>query len=293
MHTFLDKYSVFMTSLLIKDKWFEQSTQSQSLIELCHQIDVSKIYSLEENTVELDVIFENTLLDPAFQVVQWLGYEYPTIIYHHGNNERPFDYRLSSKNTFRSILYTVRQEVKANLITIRAPFHTGTLKQFTSKMKDLHHFTQMIATSTNVIQSLVQHLKEQNCPKVVIVGLSLGGWVSNLHRSVYNSADVYIPIFARAALDSLFTKSYYAKLVSETAIVKPQVLKEVLNFEQQFSLISTKNIYPLLAKYDQFIEYSVQKSIYDDYDISTIEKGHITGALAATDIRQHILSAIG
>jgi hypothetical protein len=290
MNAFLDKYSVAMTSLLIKDKWFEKSLSSKHLIDRCLEIPVVKVDKLKEEVKETNTYVNGVAFDAAYAVVKWLGYDFPTIIYHHGNNERPFDYRMSSKNTFKSVLYSEREKIQANLITIRAPFHQESLKTFTSKMKHLELFTGMLAVSTNLIEGLVSHLKAHSCPRVMVTGLSLGGWVVNLHRSVYNTADVYVPIFAGAALDRLFKDSYYRKLVSFQALENESALADVLNLEEAFKKISTKNVYPLLAKEDQFIEYEVQRHSYDSDNLKTINKGHITGALASAELREHILA---
>ena len=47
-------------------------------------------------------------LDPAFRVEKWFGADYPSVIYHHGNNERPFDYRKRAKNSFMNIFVKER-----------------------------------------------------------------------------------------------------------------------------------------------------------------------------------------
>lgn len=214
------------------------------------------------------------------------------MIYHHGNNERPFDYGKTSKNTFKTILYPNLSSIQGNIITIRAPFHAGTLKKFTSKMRNLSNFTSMIAASTNLVEQLVQNLKNNNSPKITIIGLSLGGWITNLHRSMYNSANQYIPIFAGAALDRIFVDSYYKKLVYDQALLNRKVLFDALNFEALFNSVTDMNLFPVLAKYDQYIQYEQQKTCYSNYPIVLLKKGHITGALDSKSLFKHILNHI-
>lgn len=292
MHEFLDKYSVAMTQLILKDKWFESSLESDSLIELTKKINMEAIKSLQPSITELEVKYNGSSFDPAFEVIKWLGYDYPTLIYHHGNNERPFSYKKTSKNTFKSIIYPHVDTLNCNIITIRAPFHNGTLKEFTTLMKDLSNFTAMIAISTNLIEQIIVHLKSNQSPKVTVVGLSLGGWIVNLHRSVYNTAHQYIPIFAGASLDSLFTDSFYKKLVSEEAILERSHLHDILNFEKNFKLVKEANVFPVLAKFDQYIDYTTQKESYSSYPVVVLNKGHITGALDSTRLYNHIQNYI-
>jgi len=73
-------------------------------------------------------------LDSAFLIAHWSGYEYPTIIFHHGNNERPFDFKKSAKNTFYHALASQKDTIeKPNLIVVRPPFHNCKLKYYQEK----------------------------------------------------------------------------------------------------------------------------------------------------------------
>jgi hypothetical protein len=224
--------------------------------------------------------------------VNWLGPTYPTIIYHHGNNESPFHYGIGSKNTFKSILYKNKDEIDANLISLRAPYHNNGLKYYFKKMGRLSEFTAMLSTSVNLVESLVQLLRNRGCSRVAVSGLSLGGWVTNLHRSFYNTAQVYIPIFAGASLGELFLTSCYQKLVSDLAKENPEKIRACLNFVEDFRNIEEDNVCPLLAKFDQIIEFNVQSQCYEKHKIAVINKGHITGALSSEELRKHILSCI-
>ena len=65
----------------------------------------------------------------------------------------------------------------------------------------------LLSVSVKLIEALVQYLKSEGNGKIMVLGISLGGWVTNLHRSFYNSADIYVPIFAGAALGEVFVTS--------------------------------------------------------------------------------------
>ncbi|HKK61949.1 MAG TPA: hypothetical protein VJ951_05285 [Bacteroidales bacterium] len=49
------------------------------------------------------------------------------------------------------------------------------------------------------------------------------------------------------------------------------------------------NVFPLLARYDRFIEYGIQIESYKDVAVRVIEAGHVTGAVNAGELRLHIL----
>ena len=292
MHAFLDKYSVAMTALLLKERWFNSSVESPGFKQQLDGITVALPAFENEGYYEAETHSTSGKLDPAFHVAKWLGPEYPTIIYHHGNNENPFHYGAASKNTFKSVLYAGKDKINANLISLRAAFHNDGMKKYMGRMSRLDNFTAMLSASVKLIEDLTAYLKRNGCKKVIVTGLSLGGWVVNLHRSFYNSAHVYIPIFSGAALEELFVSSYYKRLAGDAVRQNPDAIKTVLNFTREFALVKDANVFPLLARFDQIIEYDVQKQCYDEKTITVIEKGHITGALASEELRAHILAKL-
>ncbi|WP_070120917.1 alpha/beta hydrolase family protein [Bacillus marinisedimentorum] len=291
MHEFLDKYSVAMTALFFKkSQWFRESVESPGFEDHLNHIEMPSLDIKAEGFYEIEAETLAGKLDPAFHVVKWLGPEYPTLIYHHGNNERPFNYGFATKNTFKSAILAEKDLFNANLISVRAPFHNDGMKAYLEKMRDLSNFTAMLSASVKLMEMLVQYLKSNGCSKVAVAGISLGGWVVNLHRSYYNSADVYLPIFAGAALDDLFLTSYYKKLASDLVKENPDLIRNTLNFEEEYKQIKDDNVFPLLARFDQIIEFDRQKRCYNEKVISVIDKGHITGALASEELRSHLLN---
>ncbi len=290
MHSWLDKYSVAVASATMRNhKWFTNSIESPTFTQLLEAIDFTIPEFTKEGTYEVDVTYQEEKLDPAFQVVQWIGGNVETIIYHHGNNEQPFNYHLGSKNTFKTVIMAKKELFKANIINLRAPFHNSSIKQYLENIGSLSNFTAMLTTSMKLVEKLVQYTRKSGSNKIIVSGISLGGWVTNLHRSFFNSADVYLPLLAGAALDSLFISSYYRNLTSLLAKKNPERLTAILNFEKEFTAQKTANVYPLLARYDQFIEFDRQKQCYGQTPIEVLPKGHITAALDAQALRQHLL----
>jgi hypothetical protein len=245
-----------------------------------------------EGTFEVSAVTPAGILDPAFRVEKWVGTGYPTIIYHHGNNERPFDYRKGAKNTFLNIFVKARNTFDANLIVVRAPYHNSSLKEYQEKMTDLQNFMAMIAAAVKLNETLIGALRQHSDQPVITTGISLGGWVTNLHRALFNSADRYVPLMAGAFLGELFLESRYRKMTGENAVGADGVIRELLNFDRAFGVVETRNVFPLLAKYDQFIEYPVQVKSYEGIEVRTIENGHITGALNTRNLRNHVLAVL-
>jgi len=148
----------------------------------------------------------------------------------------------------------------------------------------------MLATSTALAEALITELKQGHTTRVILSGISLGGWVANMHRAFFGTADAYIPVFAGAALDEVFISSAYRKLTDDRALEKAENISAVLNFEKEFSLRRGKQIFPPLARYDRFIEFQRQHRCYDDTESRILEAGHVTGTLMYDTIRQHILT---
>ena len=221
-------------------------------------------------------------LKARYRIAQWKGKEYPTIIYHHGASEIPFDYG------FKKIFPYKKMKIDTNLILIQAPFHASR-SAFKRGMATLENYTAMIATSIQVIEKLIEEIKEINKKAINISGSSLGGFITNFHHIYYNSADNYIPLLAGLNMYDALFESIYSKSVSEPDIKTKNKLSEIFNLADEFASLDNSNVYPLLAKHDQLVRYEIQKKSYNVCPVSTFNSGHATGALAAKRLREHIL----
>lgn len=292
-HIFIDNLTASIGALIAgKKKFFAKSIQSQVLEELVALTELT-IPSIEgEGIFEATAITPAGELDPAFCVARWKGNSYPTIIYHHGNNERPFEFKKTAKNTFYNIFLNSQENVEANLIVVRAPFHNCPLKHYQEKMVELSNFTAMIATSVKLNEEIIKQLRKISSQPIITSGISLGGWVTNLHRGIYNTSSAYAPIMAGTFLGELFLKSRYRKMASEIALNNPEEIRKVLNFNNVFKKQNTPNVFPLLARFDQFIEYDVQSQSYKGFPLKTIENGHVTGAINTKELGNHLRSVL-
>jgi hypothetical protein len=292
-HIFFDNLSATIGALATgKKKFFSHSQESQPFSELIKKTKIKFPETIQEGTFELKAETPVGILDPAFNIVKWYGKDFPVIIYHHGNNERPFDFRKSAKNTFYQIFVNTKEEIQANLIVVRAPSHNSSLKDYQNKMTDLENFAAMISTSVKLNEAIISQLRSEGCDKILTSGISLGGWVTNLHRSYFNTSTAYVPLMASTFLGELFIRSKYKKLTAKNALKNPGALKKVLNFDDAFKKVTTPNVFPLLGRYDQFIEYDVQKESYTGYPVEVIEKGHVTAAISTNVLRNHVMGVL-
>ncbi len=292
-HIFLDTMTASLGSLVAgKKKFFVKSIQSSSFEEHiaatqidCPQITGEGIFEIKAKTLVGE-------LNPALGIAKWIGFDCPTIIYHHGNNERPFDYTNFAKNSFYKILAKHKLQIQANLLVVRAPFHNCKLSFYQEKMTELANFVAMISTSVKFNETIVQYMQSKSKAPVITAGISLGGWTTNIHRGIFNSSSAYIPFMAGTLLGDLFLNSKYRKLTSDIALQNPEQIKSILNFDKYFVTIKNKNLFPLLGRYDQFIEYNFQKESYNGHPLKTIDYGHITGSLQTKTLKNHILDVL-
>lgn len=93
---------------------------------------------------------------------------------------------------------------------------------------------------------------------------------------------------AGTRLDAVFGSSCYRKLTAKSAWSRPERLKELLDFEEDFRFNMSQDCSLLLARYDEFVDYSTQKNGYEGMDIEVLNKGHFTGMLSVNAFRHHI-----
>ncbi len=292
IHSLIDRTSIKGTEVLLtNNKVFSRSIESPTYVEHLKiiKLKIPKILGEAEYQVEAETAAGT--MDPAFLIHQWKGEDYPSIIYHHGSLERPFNFHWYMKNTFRDIFVSYREPIEANLIAIRSPFHRGSILKYAKRMGYLTSFTAMLSVSAKLIDFLVDYLKSTGKGPVIVSGVSLGGVVANLHRSYFNTADIYIPLCAGASLSDVFMTSGY-KRVAKIVLDQKEIVNEKLDFEKDFRSVNSDNVFPLLAKYDQLFHFERQKESYDGHPVTVLDKGHWTAAFSSKLLRKHIFNTI-
>jgi len=285
-HTFRDSLFCSLHGMklgMAGKKFFSRSAESLVLSELYESATavVPKISATGSFPVQAQV--SGGAVHPVLHVLQWKGEGLPVILYHHISNEQPID------ASCRKIFLNPKYPFNANIILIQAAYHESP-SSFSECSGNLQHFAGMVAVSVRVIDECVAQFSARKMTTVVC-GLKLGGWVSNLHHALSNTASVYIPLFAGAGFGDIFIDSKFSKCVSSLAKKNHQRVRRVLNFDDLFMARQThSNVYPLLAVHDQIALFVRQRPAYGDMKFTLIEKGHITGAKAISKIRKHCIT---
>lgn len=289
LHVLADRGTALLGRLFAgRDRFFARDLVSDPLVDVIDATRVDAPGPDGPGTHETPAETPACELDSAFRVARWPGPERPTLIYLQGSGERAFDFSSRSKSTFRTVVLDAETGWEANLIVVRAPFHQGPQREYARAMGALGNFTAMIAAMVVLADALVGSLREQGSGPIVITGISLGGWATNLHAARYGTADAYIPLLAGAALDDLFLRSSYRRMAAASALGRPDRIETVLNFEAAFRGAPGERVFPLLARHDQFIRYEPQRRSYGDIPVTTIDRGHVTAAGSPGLLREHV-----
>ena len=287
-HYMIDKAAITVGSLFFP-KYFRDGVESVIFQEHLQAIkmNVPKL-NFEKSEYSLTSSTKIGEISAGFRLAQWLGKEFPTIIYHHGASEIPFDYG------FKRIFPLDKEHIAANLFLIRAAYHDNR-KSFMSGMSKTENWLVMMANSVKIIEGIIQQVGDSTAKQgseassITVSGTSLGGFITNLHHIHYNSADKYRPLLAGTAMHDAFLNSVYSRSVAKAALAQPILMSKLFDFQRDFAKQNNENVFPLLAKQDGIIRYDIQKNSYNGLEIATIDKGHTTGALAYDLLRQHIL----
>ncbi|TVR57802.1 MAG: hypothetical protein EA426_11440 [Spirochaetaceae bacterium] len=290
----LDAFGAFLGSIVYRRrKLFNRSLESPPLREA---VPATK---LEVDSLDPGRWHEVKSAGPAgeftaaYLVHRWVGPDRPSLIYIHGSGEHPRDFSRSADNSFRRI--TEKQfDVDANLVLIMAPFHETTQGAYIDALGDLRNYVGMLATAASLVDSLAKRLRDAGAPAVFGAGFSLGAWVLNLHRAFYSTGiDRYVPICAGTKPDRIFVDSVYKGMVAPAARAQHEHLKEILDFESEFTANKTDDCSPMLFRYDNLVDIGVHLPSYSGMQVEVIDKGHFAGQQAIAEMRAHILRATG
>lgn len=288
MHYMIDKVAITIGALFFP-KYFRDGVESASLQEHLQAINVNMPeITFEKSEYNITSLTEIGKVSAGFLLAQWLGEEFPTIIYHHGASEIPYDFG------FKNIFPLNKERIAANLFLIRAAYHDNR-KNFMSGMSKTENWLVMMANSVKIIEQIIKQVRANSIKQheklrpITVSGTSLGGFITNLHHIHYNSADKYRPLLAGTAMHDAFLNSVYSKSVAKTALAQPVTITKLFDFRAGFANQDNDNVFPLLAVQDGIIRYDIQKASYNGLEVATIDKGHATGALAYDLLSRHIL----
>ena len=268
-----------------KIRYFSRDMQSKTIEELIGEILIELPKISGEGYYKIEVEYLGQKQNAGYRIEQWKGSEYPTIIYHHGAAEGSYDF------SFNRILKKNKTEIPANLIAIQALFNHSNA-EFFKNIAYFSKYTLMLAASVLIIEGLISELRKLGKEKITVTGISLGGFVTNLHFAHFNSADIYKPLLAGTRMGEVFFDSAYAKITDDKAKKESEKLKAILNIEGLFMKREQNKLFPLNAKFDRIVKYDNQSKAYRAENLKTIPYGHATGALQFGALRRFILEGI-
>ncbi len=291
-HEVLDEATVRLSSALLgSNKFFATSLESPPIGEVIQESSTDLQGDIETESAQTrPVETPNGTYEAGYLVWQWKRPTLPTILFHHGSGEDPFDVGRFASNSVKR-LFEDPADIPANIIAVRAPYHDGSAGEYANAMGELEDFVGMLSASTALVEALREQLVAQGSPVVVVSGISLGGWVTTLHRAYHDSAQLYAPIFAGDRLGEMFVSSAYRRMTGGLAQEHPDTLREILDFGDAYAS-ATAESRPMLGRYDRIIELEVQQSAFADEDLSVIDYGHVTGALQSQRLRDHVVEAM-
>lgn len=294
LHSGVDRFTARLGGFFARgDRFFAREVESLPLAAVIDRTRFEVPPPVGEQTCEFPVATPVGTLDAGYRTARWLGVSAPTLIYLQGSGERAFDFSARGKNTFRSVLLDAAPPLPANLIVVRAPFHGGSQREYARAMGRLGNFTAMLAVLVKTAEGLVTHLRGIGGGPVVLTGISLGGWATNMHATYLGGADLYAPLLAGTALAELFLDSSYRRMTAADALNQPDVLRAALNFEADFAARApARRVRPLLARHDQFIRCERQRASYGGVRVAFIERGHVTAAASPALLRRHLDDAL-
>ena len=275
-HEFLDTLAAGMGAMYGDSlKFFSEGAQSASLEELVAQCSATAPDWNGPGEYTGEVRTPLGTIPTEFTVLAWAGADAPLLVFHHGSGDIPYAGRAKKVLGRGKSGFAPPFDAGINVVATNSPFNESR-KDYYAAIRDLERFGVLLAGSVALIEAVLRARPESS--KTVVSGISLGGWIANLHHACYDRADEYRPIFAGAALDRLFIDSAYRKLTGKAALEDLARLTECLNFEAAFARRSNENVHALLGRYDRYIVLEQQASIYREDQVTVIDRGHITGS---------------
>lgn len=285
VHAWLDTAALAAGSLYGDSvKFFREGVKSDSLYQIARRTTAEFSGGTICGQYHVPVHYFTLEGTSRFSLISYEDPKDPLLIFCHGSGEHEYTSRI------KRILPEAERR-GFNLAAISIPYNRN-LKEYLHGIGSLERFSFLIASSVATAEQVRSFYQSKGASRVILSGISLGGWVTNLHAALHGTMDEYRPICAGAALDDLFTSSEYRKMAARNVKGQEVRLHEVLNFEREFSDCDRTHVHPLLARYDQYISYERQKGCYLQQNVRIIEKGHVTTAMDYRALKGFLLEAV-
>ncbi|MFC5368117.1 hypothetical protein [Salinirubrum litoreum] len=234
-------------------------------------------------------------LTAGVRVARWGGVGAPTVVWHHGGGEYPFDRTFDvafgdepdGAGTAQSADDALHPDVPddATLLVVRAPGHDRR-GGITEVGATLSGYLATMAVAVDLTERLLAWCRP--C-RSVVAGYSLGGFVANRHHLAFDSADAYVPVVAGCAHAEIFLSSWPA---ARSARRRADRLRERLNFADEWADRDHPTVHPVVGLYDCLNRFETQVPSYGDTTPDVWPVGHFEGAVAGDRLRAAVLSRL-
>jgi len=114
-HELIDIATVRLSALFLGEtKFFVRSVDTPALVDATIET-TPPVDNIDDPSTagRHDVVVDTPLreFETPFLSWQWLGLESPTLVYHYGSGERPFDVGRFSTNSFRRLFLTLEEDL--------------------------------------------------------------------------------------------------------------------------------------------------------------------------------------
>jgi dienelactone hydrolase len=216
----------------------------------------------------------------------------PAVVLLHGWNDR-FGYRyrfdwLARRFNRRGI----------NAVAFELPYHfnrrpsQGPVRNIISE--DLGRSMEAIHQALADVNAMVQWLAGQGCPRISIMGYSLGGWLAGLvacHNPRVTSAVLVSPV---SRMDRAIDELAFCALVREALLKQPMDLSR-LNLRSHKPRLTRGFILLVEAEHDLFVPAESTEELWHAWgnpELWTLSHGHIT-ILASSDMMKRATKWVG
>lgn len=246
------------------EPFFAESIESPPFEEHLDKVRLDPLTIRGAGVYEINAHTLAGTIEEQFNVLHYVGRDAPVLIYNMGGGESPF-YKTMGRT------FPPSSNPSFSVVAVEAPYQR-TVRQLKASFVHLNTYIAMIATAVKTTEAILRDDAFSGASAKVVSGASLGGFVSNRHHLVYDSADAYVPFVAGTRHGEILLTTVPA---AAAARAKPQYLRELLNFDRAWFERSHPNVYPQLARYDQLNRLEVQGPSYGDMAIDIWEGGHL------------------
>ncbi|MBI38484.1 MAG: hypothetical protein CMF59_02720 [Leptospiraceae bacterium] len=259
-------------------RFFRDGVQSESIENHLQAIQFSLPRIEKGGFYPLEVRTADGSMQAGVMVLKWMGSSSPTFIYNHGASQIPFDALI------RGIIQSGPHNPRANILVVRTPFHTESRAELGEASNTVSRFLAILATSTRINESLIQQMRKSGSEFIVVAGLSMGGYIANLHRMYFNTSDLYLPVAAGTNFADAFL---HGSPAHPAATAQPDAIRKHLDFSGSWK-DTPRNVIPLLGRYDGITRIEIQGPGYGAIPVEVWDTGHITTATSVQALNEFL-----